>query len=62
MIGPPDASVKGELGKFFKTVAYNIGGLVYSADDIEHGILRGNQVRVCFGCAALASKVAHAHG
>lgn len=27
---------------FFKTTKYNIGGLVYSLDDVEHGILRGN--------------------
>lgn len=26
----------------FRKAAYNIGGLRYSADDIEHGILRGN--------------------
>ena len=28
---------------FFRKAAYNIGGLRYSADDIEHGILRGNR-------------------
>ena len=27
---------------FWKTTAYNIAGLVYSLDDIEHGIIRGN--------------------
>ncbi len=27
---------------FFRKAAYNIGGRRYSADDIEHGILRGN--------------------
>ncbi len=33
-----------ETGKgFFRQVAYQIGGLRYSADDIEHGILRGNR-------------------
>lgn len=26
---------------FWKTTAYNIGGHVFSLDDIEHGILRG---------------------
>ena len=32
-----------EAGRgFFRKAAYNIGGLRYSADDIEHGILRGN--------------------
>lgn len=28
---------------FFRKAAYNISGLRYSADDIEHGILRGNR-------------------
>ena len=28
---------------FFRRAAYNIGGLRLSVDDIEHGILRGNQ-------------------
>ncbi len=28
---------------FFRKAAYNIGGLRYSADDMEHGILRGNR-------------------
>ncbi len=28
---------------FFRRAAYVIGGLRYSADDIEHGILRGNR-------------------
>ena len=33
-----------EAGKgFFRKAAYEIGGLRYSADDIEHGILRGNR-------------------
>ena len=27
--------------RFWKVTAYTIGGLVYSLDDIEHGILRG---------------------
>ncbi|GFO35033.1 hypothetical protein PoB_006153800 [Plakobranchus ocellatus] len=29
--------------QFFRTVGYNIGGLVYSLDDIEHGVLRSNK-------------------
>ncbi len=34
-----------EAGRsFFRKAAYNIGGLRYSADDIEHGILRGNHL------------------
>jgi hypothetical protein len=33
-----------EAGRgFFRKVAYEIGGLRYSADDVEHGILRGNR-------------------
>jgi hypothetical protein len=31
---------------FFGRVAYRIGGFVLSADDIEHGVLRGNRRRV----------------
>lgn len=27
---------------WFSSIKYNIGGLDYSADDMEHGILRGN--------------------
>jgi len=33
---------------FFRKVAYEIGGLRYSADDIEHGILRNNQFHPIF--------------
>eukprot|EP00058_Branchiostoma_floridae_P010837 XP_002596325.1 hypothetical protein BRAFLDRAFT_76126 [Branchiostoma floridae] len=32
-----------DVRQFWKTTAYNIGGLVFSLDDIEHGILRGNR-------------------
>ena len=28
---------------FFRRVAYNVGGMRFSADDIEHGMLRGNR-------------------
>jgi hypothetical protein len=35
-------SVK-EVPSFFKTVFYNVGGYVFSLDDIEHGVLRGNK-------------------
>jgi len=42
------------VSKFWSTYAYNIGGLVYSLDDIEHGCLRGNHAhpsskKVAFG-------------
>jgi len=33
-----------EAGRgFFRKAAYNVGGFRFSADDIEHGILRGNR-------------------
>jgi len=32
-----------EDSHFFTRICYDIGGLLFSADDIEHGILRGNQ-------------------
>ncbi|MFV2082376.1 MAG: DUF547 domain-containing protein, partial [bacterium] len=35
------SSVK-EVPEFFTRLKYNIGGHLFSADDIEHGILRGN--------------------
>jgi len=31
---------------FFKTSCYSVGGIVYSLDDIEHGILRGLYLQV----------------
>lgn len=31
-----------EVPRFFRRICYLIGGLKFSADDIEHGILRGN--------------------
>lgn len=38
----PGKGVREDLG-FFRRAAYIVGGLRYSADDIEHGILRGNR-------------------
>lgn len=38
--------VPGSIGAFFRTNAYVIGGHTLSLDDIEHGILRGNKVRM----------------
>ncbi|CAH1787699.1 unnamed protein product [Owenia fusiformis] len=32
-----------DVQQFWKNTAYNIGGHVFSLDDIEHGILRGNR-------------------
>ncbi|KAK7099106.1 hypothetical protein V1264_003295 [Littorina saxatilis] len=37
----PDSVLK--IQHFFKTTAYNVGGFVFTLDDIEHGILRGNK-------------------
>ncbi|XP_050410377.1 uncharacterized protein LOC126824957 [Patella vulgata] len=37
----PDSVLK--MYQFWRTAAYNIGGHVYTLDDIEHGILRGNR-------------------
>jgi hypothetical protein len=33
---------------FFRRAAYNVGGFRFSADDIEHGILRGNRPHPIF--------------
>lgn len=38
--------IRGSLSRhpgLFRKAAYNVGGMRFSADDIEHGILRGNQ-------------------
>ena len=32
-----------DIAHFWQVTAYNIGGLVYSLDDIEHGVLRGEE-------------------
>lgn len=34
-----------DAGPFFRRVRYQVGGHVFSLDDIEHGILRGNRRR-----------------
>jgi len=41
-LGPP--SNKFQRDSFFTTVAYNIGDLSYTLDEMEHGLLRGNRV------------------
>eukprot|EP00742_Colponemidia_sp_Colp-10_P004294 GILJ01004580.1.p1 GENE.GILJ01004580.1~~GILJ01004580.1.p1 ORF type:complete len:291 (-),score=26.34 GILJ01004580.1:220-1092(-) len=43
VVGPYRARVPGSISRFFTYNAYNIGGYIFSLDDIEHGILRGNQ-------------------
>ena len=37
--GIPDSVL--EISRFWRRTAYNIGGYIFSLDDIEHGILRG---------------------
>ncbi|ASQ91610.1 glycoside hydrolase family 15 [Prosthecochloris sp. GSB1] len=37
-----------EIVNFFGRIVYEIGGLPYSPDDIEHGILRGNRPHPAF--------------
>eukprot|EP01006_Ploeotia_vitrea_P038370 TRINITY_DN66228_c9_g1_i1.p1 TRINITY_DN66228_c9_g1~~TRINITY_DN66228_c9_g1_i1.p1 ORF type:complete len:495 (+),score=36.18 TRINITY_DN66228_c9_g1_i1:21-1505(+) len=40
-LGPPSTNL--QRGKFFSSTSYNIGGMVFSLNDIEHGVLRGNK-------------------
>ena len=40
-VGRPETTLKRDA--FFSNVSYNIGGLVYSLNDIENGVLRGNK-------------------
>ena len=46
------------MEKFWGRTAYDIGGLVYSLDDIEHGVLRGMCVCVvvCYTYVAIGNK------
>ena len=42
-----------DIAGFWNVTCYNIGGLTYSLDDLEHGLLRGNKPHpstgaVCF--------------
>ena len=41
VLGPPVGTSKRH--HFFNHTCYNVGGLVYSLNDIAHGVLRGNQ-------------------
>jgi hypothetical protein len=41
-VGPPNAGFFDKL-TFFDRFRYDIGGLLWSCDDIEHGALRGNR-------------------
>lgn len=40
-LGRPETTMKRDA--FFSNVSYNIGGLVYSLNEIENGVLRGNK-------------------
>lgn len=37
-----------DVTNFWKSTSYSIGGMVFSLDDIEHGILRGTVGSFCF--------------
>jgi len=41
VVGPPTNLYQRLF--FYNHTCYSVGGLVYSLNDIEHGILRGNQ-------------------
>jgi Protein of unknown function, DUF547 len=45
-----------ELRGFYRRVSYRIGGVVLSADDVEHGILRGNARRGVLGLRRFGSR------
>jgi hypothetical protein len=49
LVGGFDASVAGSIGKFFTSCSYVIGGLKYSLDELEHGILRNNAIHPSSG-------------
>jgi len=49
VLGGFDASVAGSIGKFFTSCSYVIGGLRYSLDELEHGILRNNAIHPSSG-------------
>jgi len=40
-VGRPESNLKRDF--FFSNISYNIGGLVFSLNDLENGILRGNK-------------------
>lgn len=50
-----EKSVK-EVPSFFGRVCYEIGGAVFSLDDMEHGILRGNKRRYLLSGRPFSSK------
>ena len=37
-----------DVSKFWQSTSYNIGGLVFSLDDIEHGVLRGQPLTAAY--------------
>jgi len=45
--GVPKSSVL-EINNFWRKTSYNIGGYIFSLDDIEHGILRGTNFFLFF--------------
>ncbi|MBI4607473.1 MAG: DUF547 domain-containing protein [Candidatus Rokubacteria bacterium] len=52
-----------EAPDFFARISYRFGGLVFSADEIEHGVLRGNRPNPLSGVAPFPAddpRLAHA--
>ena len=65
VVGPAETTL--QRLTWFGRVAYRIGGTVFSADDIEHGVLRGNASPPAsflnlVGLRALAAAVSPAFG
>ena len=54
----PRMQVPGALGAFFRDNAYIVGGHRLSMDEVEHGILRCNQVLFLPAYSATASRAA----
>jgi len=52
VLGGFDPNVKGSISEFFTCACYYIGGHVFSLDDLEHGILRGNTAHPTTGKVA----------
>ncbi len=45
-----------EAPDFFARISYRIGGLIFSAEEIEHGVLRGNRPSPLSGMAPFAAR------
>ena len=43
-----------EINNFWRKTSYNIGGYIFSLDDMEHGILRGTNFCLFYACDTVA--------